>query len=165
MGEEMTMKTLPFIAGCVVSLGLFAGTAAAQNGFFPAAYYPANYGSGHHSSTFEEGVQRGYASVITARGQANALNGQAAISFQEARTRAIQNDELATTTYFRTRHINQEARNADRPARLSTDRYVAMAKSAAPERLTAQAYDTTFARLSWPSALAGEEFATNRDAM
>jgi len=158
------MKTLPCIASCLVGLAMATGTASAQN-FWPAAYYPGNNGYGYHSSTFEEGVQRGYASVITAQGQANALNGQAAISFQEARSRAIQNDELATTTYFRMRHINQEARNAERPARLSTDRYAALAKSAAPDRLSTQAYDTTFARLSWPAALSGDDFAADRDAM
>src|SRR5690349_12415551 len=107
----MNMKTLPFIPGCMVALSLVTGTVSAQNispnlNYSAPAYYPGNYGYGYHSSTLEEGVQRGYASVVSAQGQANYLNGQAAVYFQEARNRAIENDELATTTYFRTRHIN-----------------------------------------------------------
>jgi len=160
----MTMKKLPLIASCVVGLSLVVGTASAQ-GISPNWFYPGLANYGYHSSTLEEGVQRGYASVVSAQGEANYLNSQAAVSLQEARNRAIQNDELATTTYFRTRHINQEGRNAERPARLSTERYASLAKAAAPDRLGAQLYDTTFARLSWPAALSGDEFAADRDAM
>jgi hypothetical protein len=158
----MNMKTLPYIASCMAGLTLAAGTASAQ---ISRNYCGYTGGYGYHSSTFEEGVQRGYASVISAQGQANYLNGQAAVYFQEARNRAIQNDELATTTYFRTRQVNQEARNAGRPARLSTDRYASIAKAAAPGRLSNQEYDTTFARLNWPAAFAGNEFTADREAM
>jgi hypothetical protein len=166
------MKTIPSITTCLVGLSLIAGTASAQSlslsGNYPsnqAAWYPGNFGFGHHSSTFEEGVLRGYASVITAHGQANYLNGQAAVYFQEARNQAIKNDELATATYFRTRQINLAAREAERPARLSTEQYAVLAKKAAPDRLNSHDYDTTFARLTWPAALSGDEFATEREAM
>jgi hypothetical protein len=134
-------------------------------GFSSAAWYPGDYGYGYHSSTAEEGILRGYASVVTAQGQANYLNGQAAVYFQQARKQAINNNELATETYFRTRRVNLEARNAERPARLNSDQYAVLAKKAAPDRLTSHEYDTTFARLTWPAALSGDEFAEQREAM
>jgi hypothetical protein len=167
--EGIEMKTQTLIASCAFGLGLLVSSASAQSysisspTYSPAAaFYPGGLGYGYHSSTYEEGVLQGYASVITARGQANYLNGQAAVYSQEARSRAIKNNELATDTYFRTRQINQVSREVDR---LSSGQYAALAKKAAPDRLGSQAYDTTFARLTWPAALSGDEFAADREAL
>jgi hypothetical protein len=158
----------------VVGTSLVTGIASAQsyssNWNYPSCspvrnYYPGGYGYGSFASTYEQGVLQGYASVIQAQGQANYLNGQAAVYAQEARSRAIKNNELATETYFRTRQINHAAREAERPERFSAEQYAALAKKAAPDRLASHEYDTTFARLNWPAVLGGDEFAANRDAL
>lgn len=48
---------------------------------------------------------------------------------------------------------------------LSTEQLTVMAKKAAPERLDATQYNSTFGRLTWPSALAVPEFAADRDGL
>src|SRR5262245_55227841 len=70
--------------------------------------------SGYHSSTLEEGVQRGYADVVRSYGMANLLNSQAAGNFEQARKAYIENQLNATQTYFEMRRYNTEARRAER---------------------------------------------------
>jgi hypothetical protein len=135
------MKTslmIPTLMSVVVAL---AGVASAQsysgtNGYGAAGYYPAyggyGYGYGYHSSTYEEGVLRGMGALARARGEANYWNSVAAINRQEALARYIQNREQATETYFRMRQINQAARQAERPQRLSPEQYVMLARSKRP---------------------------------
>ncbi len=161
------------LSSCFAIATLVAGIASAQSyspslGHVGYSNYPGNFypgGSGYHSSTAEEGILRGYASVLQASGQANYLNSLAAINAEEARARYIKNRELATETYFRNRQINLAAREAERPERFSTVQYAALAKKGAPARLDRQQYDTTFGRLTWPVALMGDDFAADRDAL
>ena len=42
---------------------------------------------------------------------------------------------------------------------------MALAKVAAPDRLSPQDYDSTLGRLHWPSALLADDFAAERDAL
>ena len=125
-------------------------------------YYPS-YGYGYHSSTFEEGVLRGYADLTVAQGQANYLNSLASINGQEAYSRYLQNRQRTTDTYFYMRQANRAAREAEAPQRLSREQYAALAKKSAPEGLSERQYDRTLGRLNWPAALAGDEFAGERD--
>ena len=151
----------------VLAAGANAQTYTSGLGYAGSGYgYCGSYGGyGYHSSTAEEGILQGYASVLQASGQANYLNSLAAVNVEEARARYIKNRELATETFFRNRQINHAGREAERPIRLSPDQYSALAKMAAPERLSPQQYDTTFRRLSWPVALMGADFAKEREAL
>jgi len=166
------MNKLLTVTSFVASATLLTAIAAAQSytpslGYassFPSyGYYPGGYG--YHSSTAEEGILQGWASVLQAQGQGNYLNSLAAINNQEAHARYLKNRELATETYFRNRQINLASREAERPERLSSEQYAVLAKKAAPERLDATQYNSTFGRLTWPSALSVPEFAANRDAL
>jgi hypothetical protein len=125
------------------------------------------YGGGylHHSSTYEEGVQRGYAARVAAHGQANYLHSLAAINYQQARTLDLQNRKNTVDAYFYMRQANNSARAGARSERFTTEQYTALAKQAAPSRLSALEYDSTLGRLSWPAALVGDEFAAERDAL
>jgi hypothetical protein len=142
-----------------------AAAASAQTHVVPAYGYGGGYyddGYGYHASTLEEGVLRGYSSLAQGIGQRNYLNSLAAINFQEARSRSIQNRQRAIEGYFYNKQANNSARAAMRSPRLTEEQYVALAKVEAPARLTEQQYDRTFGRLNWPAALAGDEFAAER---
>jgi hypothetical protein len=123
------------------------------------------YGYGHYASTVEGGILEGWGGLVRSYGEANYFNSLAAINGQEAYSRYLQNAERGTEAYFRIKQINQAAREAQRPQRLSYEQYVALAKKYAPEGLSEQQYDRTLGRLNWPAVLTGEEFAAEREAL
>ena len=122
-------------------------------------------GFGYHSSTYEEGVLRGAAELTRAAGEANFYNSMAAERYESARQAAIQNRKLATDTYFAMRKVNQEARAAERPTRLSVDQYATIAQRMAPSPLAAQQYEPTTGKLGWPEVLMTKEFEADRNAI
>ena len=120
----------------------------------PVTAVRAQWGdSGYHSSTLEEGVQRGYADVVRSQGMANLLNSQAAGQYEQARKQYIENQLSATQTYFEMRRYNTEARRAERGTPLSTEQYVRLAREQAPEPLTATQLDPLTGAMSWPAPL------------
>jgi hypothetical protein len=143
-----------------------AGTPTNSVVYAPGVYAGEPYdGFGHYASTVEGGILEGWGGLIRSKGEANYFNSLAAINGQEAYARYVQNQERATETYFRIKQINQAAREANRPQRLSYEQYVSMAKKYAPEGLSEQQYDRTLGRLNWPAVLTGEEFSTERNAL
>jgi hypothetical protein len=165
------MKATFSSATVLVAMLAVAGVAQAQSGFAtPSAalagyggYYPGEYG--YHSSTLEEGWLRGLGALATSLGQGNYYNSLAAINAQEAYSRYVQNRQKAIEEYFYAKQTNRSARQAQRSQPLSREQYVALAKSEAPRRLTETQYNRTLGRLSWPGALAGGEFAAEREAL
>lgn len=155
------MKTTLNIASVLASVLTLAGSASAQVYGIPGAGYPF-YGNYHHASTVEQGVLDGYAAVNSSIGQANYFNSLAEINHQDARSRYIQNNRSAVESYFYVREANQSAR---KPVRLSQEKLTALAKVAAPDRLSPQDYDSTLGRLNWPAALLADDFAAERDAL
>jgi hypothetical protein len=136
-------------------------SASAQVYGIPGASYPY-YNNYHHASTVEQGVLDGYAAVISSAGQANYFDSLAAINYQDARSRSIQNNKAYVESYFYMKQVNTSAR---RPVRLSTEQLTVIAKDAAPDRLAPQDYDSTLGRLHWPAVLLADLFAPERDAL
>jgi hypothetical protein len=122
----------------------------------------AQWGYSYHSSTLEEGIQRGFADVVRSQGMANLYNAQAASQFQQARSQYIDNQYKATQTYFEMRRYNTEARRAERSAPLSTEQYVRLARVEAPQTLTNTQLDPLTGAIAWPVPLAGPEYAMFR---
>jgi hypothetical protein len=118
--------------------------------------------SGYHSSTLEEGVQRGYADVVRSQGMANLLNSQAAGQYEQARKVYIENQLKATQTYFEMRRYNDEARRAQRSTPLSMEQYVRLAREQAPEGLTSTQLDPLTGMVSWPAPLRAPAYAQFR---
>jgi len=116
------------------------------------------WGGGYHSSTAEEGVQRGYADVVRARGMANLMNSEAAINLQDADKKYLENRLTATQTYFEMRRYNQEARRAERSPPLSNEQYVRLARAQAPGRLSVSQLDPFTGKITWPTALQREKY-------
>jgi hypothetical protein len=142
-----------------VSARFIAATLVAFSAvLLPAAAAQAQYGWGgngysYHSSTLEEGVQRGYADVVRSYGMANLLNSQAATQIEQARKAYIENQMKATQTYFEGRRYNAEARQAARGTPLSMEQYVRLAREQAPDQLTATQLDPLTGTINWPSPL------------
>lgn len=169
------MKTT-FFASAFLTLLVLTTSASAQ-GYSPGGsvgfghghhHHVGGYGDsgfGYHSSTFEEGVLRGYGALVRSQGEANYFNSLARINNQEAYSKYLDNREKGTETYFRMQQINRAAREAQRPQRMTTEQYTSLAKKQAPDRLSEVEYDRTLGHLTWPAVLTGEEFAAERAAL
>ena len=155
------MKTAFSSASFLAGVLALAASASAQVYGIPGAGC-AMYGNYHHASTVEQGYLDGIAAVTASRGQANYFNSLAAVNWQDARSRYITNNKNAVDGYFYVRQANQSAR---KPVRLNTEQLTAIARNAAPARLTPQDYDSTLGRLHWPAALLGDDFVLERDAL
>lgn len=129
------------------------------------AQWGGGWGGGYHSSTLEEGVQRGFADVVRSQGMANYMNSMAASNFEDARTKNLQNRMLATQTYFDMRRVNQQARQAERGTPLSNEQYVRLARMQAPDRLSVSQLDPLSGLISWPPPLRREAYAEDRAAL
>ena len=123
-----------------------------------SAQYYGGWGGGYHSSTLEEGVQRGYADVVRSQGMANLMNSEAVINLQDAEKKHLENRLQATQTYFEMRRYNQEARRAERSTPLSNEQYVRLARAQAPGRLSVSQLDPFTGKITWPAALRREKY-------
>jgi len=120
----------------------------------PIAVAPINnWNYQHHASTFEQGYFQGAASVIQASGQANYSNSLAAVNFQEAYRRQLENSRLYVQVFLERREMVRQYldRYGDHPpTRETLDR---VAKAALPDRLSADEYDPATGTLVWPHIL------------
>ena len=133
----------------------------------PAAVASAQWGGGgygysYHSSTLEEGIQRGFADVVRSQGMANLYNAQAATEAEKARSAYLDNQYKATQTYFEMRRYNTEARRAERSSPLSSEQYVRLARVEAPDRLTPTQLDPLTGTVGWPEPLRRPEYDAYR---
>ena len=127
-----------------------------------AQYWGGGWGGGYHSSTLEEGVQRGFADVVRSQGMANLMNSEALINVEDARKKYLDNRMTATQTYFEMRRYNQEARRAERSTPLSNEQYVRLARAQAPARLSVSQLDPFTGKITWPTALQREKYVKLR---
>lgn len=149
------ITTLAFIV--VVTAGSFA---AAQNN---AVTTPINNWSYlRHSSTATEGYLRGQAAVVQAVGQTNYMNSVAAVNFQEASRRAIENKNLYVKKYFENKEINRQYREKYAPVPPTKEQWDRITQAALPDRLTAENYDPTTGALIWPHILRTEQYTAFR---
>ncbi len=118
-----------------------------------------------HASTYEEGVQRGFADVVRAAGDFNYNTSLANINNQIARDLAINNDLKATEAFFQKRQINRQARAAERRVKPTQEQLQDIAARRAPERLTAADVDRETRRIYWPATLMRDEYSATRNAV
>ncbi len=125
-----------------------------------AQYYGGGWG--YHSSTIQEGAQRGFADVVRSAGAANLLNSEATIKYEDARKKYLENRLQATQTYFDMRRLNDEARRSERSLPLSTEAYARLARQQAPERLSVSQLDPLTGTIVWPAPLRRPEYDAPR---
>lgn len=153
----LLMATALLVVGAVVS----GQTAPYVPGGGYGGYGSSDYGHSH-ASTYEEGVQSGFADVVRSAGAANLMNSAAAKNYEDARKKYIENRLQATQTYFESRRINQESRDAERSRPLSTEQYVRLARQQAPERLSVSQLDPLSGIITWPASLRSAEYKQDR---
>jgi hypothetical protein len=142
---------------------LIAGGSAqlqAQN----AALAPpiVNWSYQRHASTPIEGFLRGHADVVQSAGQAHYLSSLAAINYQEAVRRDIENRGLFVRTYFENKELNRQFREKYAAAPPSREQWARVSALANPARLSAEHYDSS-GRMVWPHILRGDEYRAFRD--
>lgn len=150
-----------FLASAALALTAAASSASAQNNGVALAPI-TNWSYGHHSSTFEEGYMQGAASVLQASGQANYANSLAAVNFQEAYRRQLENSRLYVQVFLERREMVRQYldRYGDHPP--TKEQLERIAKNALPDRLTADEYDLSTGKLVWPHILRDDAYAPFR---
>jgi hypothetical protein len=148
---------------CIV----LAPAAAAQGQVFDNYFdgYGGGYGYSYHSSTAEEGIQRGYADIVRSQGMANLLNSKAAKEWEQARKDYIDNRLRATQTYFEMRRVNEDYRASQRSSPLSMEAYVRLARQQAPDPLSTSQLDSLSGAIGWPAALRKEQYGPLRQQL
>jgi hypothetical protein len=166
----MTMRAIILTAAVIMSL-FGVSVASAQvcdpTGGTAASTLPWYYDGGYsyHASTYEEGVLRGSAAVITSLGQYNLDTSKAAINIEEAKSRYLDNALKYTETYFATRRVNREQREMEMGPRATAQELAAFAKDGAPKRLDGTQYEPALGRVFWPALLQDDAFAPERSAI
>jgi len=147
----------------LLSFGILAvATAQYPPGPVPPWPYPVFH---HHSSTYEEGVQRGFADIIRSAGAANLMNSEAAKNYEDARRKNIDNRVYGTEKYFQMRQLNRAARAAERSRQPTMEDLIRYASQRAPDRLSPTALDPLTGVISWPTILRGTAYDSDRQKL
>lgn len=114
------------------------------------------------ASTPGESFARGRAAVIRSQGEANRLNSQAAVNFQEARARAGDSARAGLENYFAIRREARAYRQAERGARPTPEELQRRAQAAKPDPLSPSEFDALTGEINWPILLRDDKFDTSR---
>lgn len=116
-----------------------------------------------HSSTFEEGYLRGSAAVIQSAGQANYMNSIAAVNYQEATRKQIENQGLYVRNNIKNRELVHQFRERYRPSAPTQEEWQRVTEASLPDRLTTDQFDPITGKLIWPYILRSEEYRAFRE--
>lgn len=123
----------------------------------------AQDGGYDHASTVQEGAARGMADVISAAGQANLMNSEAAKNYEDARKKNIENHLTYTETYFQMKSINEQYRDAHKRPPPTQEQLIRMNNSRRPDRPSSNQVDPLTGEIHWPPALRKAEYQKERD--
>lgn len=155
------MRKLNLLAAVLLA-SIFCGVAHAQNGSIATAPI-YNWSYQRHASTPTEGYLRGQASVLQAAGQTNYANSLAAVNFQEAYRRQLENSRLYVQTFFERRELANQYFEKYKPAPLTKEQWERISQASLPDRLSPQEYDPVTGKLVWPHILRTEQYAALRN--
>ena len=122
-----------------------------------------NWSYYRHASTPTEGYLRGQASIISSVGQTNYTNSLAAVNFQEAYRRQLENSRLYVQTFFERRELARQYYEKYNPIPPTKEQWARITEASLPDRLTKDQYDPVTGRLVWPHILRTEEYAALRN--
>ena len=157
---------LTLITGAVVSL--WCGAAGAQvasvTPVVSAMPWFAGGGYGYYGGGTAAGNYfMGFAQVIRAEGEYNAMTAQGMVNFEEARSKYIDNVNRWTQAYFQMREANDAyqrqkfARNKHSPETLAMS-----AAAEVPLRPSSYELDPVTGKVTWPAPLLEPEYAALR---
>ncbi|WP_153556523.1 hypothetical protein [Roseimaritima sediminicola] len=140
-----------------------APPASGSEGYAPAIAYPDNGFSWlHHASTAEEGMLRGAAAFVEAAGKGNYYHSIAAMNYQEAYRRAIENTVHRAEAYYARRDLWSDHQERYRRKPLDMEGYEKLAAARSPARLTGDQYNPESGAIRWPYPLDSAVFAEHR---
>ena len=156
------MKTTPHIRSSItaltVAIGLSGLSHAQSDG--PAIAAPiTNWEFVDHSSTFGEGIQRGYASVLRGAGELAYMDSLAAINYQEAFKKALENRVAYTKAAMDIKAMRAEYRERYAPRPFVGEARKRAIEYYLPKKLTATQFNSDTSEIVWPHILRQSEFA------
>lgn len=126
----------------------------ADSGYAPAIRYPDQSLSFlDHSSTAGEGYLRGAGALARGVGAANLDHSLAAMNYQEAYRRSLENSLRYAETYYARRDLWFDYQEATRREPLSMEGYRRIAEAEGANRLTAEQIDLETGKIRWPALL------------
>jgi hypothetical protein len=134
------------------------------------AYNPYGYGFGGYGwplggGTVAGNYLYGQSQVIRAQGEYLNNESQAAINFETARAKDLENQSAYARTYFEKQKVNQDYRDAHRPAKATPEQLARLAKSGVPGRPDRSELDQPSGIILWPDALMDGAFEGARKEM
>ncbi|MCR9115618.1 MAG: hypothetical protein NXI22_01555 [bacterium] len=149
---------------------LMTSVASLASAEFPAGSYATDqqgryYGPSviqRHSSTYQEGVLRGYADFARGVGQYNYLTELARINRQIAVREALANEQLRVETHYNKKRIRQQYLDETATPRVTQQDAENIARDRAPERLDSYHYEPALGKVFWPALLQNDVFASQR---
>ena len=115
------------------------------------------------SSTAAEGYQRGLSGIISAQGQRNLSNSQAAINMTDARSSQIDNQVKSVNAFWEKKDIYSE-RQQQEFAQIEQKRSAYLAKHGLGS-LTAEEFDRTTGRITWLKVLEQKQYDPYRNTL
>ena len=131
-----------------------------DSGYLDPGYYTGDTSGG--ASTYEEGVQRGFADVVRSDGLRRLATSEAMKNVEDARRAYIDNRLKATQTYYDMKRMNNDYRASQRSQPLSFEGYVRLARAQAPDRLSVSQLDPFTGNIAWPAILRDPRYAQDR---
>jgi hypothetical protein len=123
------------------------------------------FGMGGWASTAQQGAADGISQVVRSQGYTNLKNSEAAINWEEAKTKEIDNRMKWTETYFEMRKTNREARAAEDGPPVTQEQAIRLAKMAAPPRLGSTQLDPVTGHIEYPTVLRDDIFTPYREEL
>jgi len=150
------------VVGMVILMSAWASIGFAQwrGGWGPG------WGGGYHASTAGEGYMRGMGDLVRSAGAANLMNSAAAINYEDARSKNLDNRLKGTQTYFEMKRINREARQGtDFRSAPTAEEMFRMNSALKPKALSTNDLDPVVGTISWPSVLQDDMYKADRAAL
>ena len=130
----------------------------------PAIAYPNyNWSYSDHASTYQEGTMRGQAAILSSSAELSYLNSVAAINFQEAQRRSIENSVAYMKAYLDRKEMRDEYMERYRPKPFVGEARQKVVDYYRPKKLSAAQYDGETGKITWPHILRQVQYAPVRN--
>lgn len=157
------MRSMKMLIGSVILVmaALPASVASAQWG----GYGVFGYGGGFGGGTLEGNYLQGWSQVIRAQGEYNLNTAQAGISYEDARSKYLDNNRKWSQNLMQMREEQQRLAIQQREINRQTNAERAAALAARPRvsrGLAPNSLDPLTGRITWPELLLGRDFDAPR---
>lgn len=120
------------------------------------------YGGGW-VGTAASSYEHGFADVVRSAGIANLYDSQAALNYEDARSKDLDNRLKATETYFNMRRMNDQYRQAERGTPATAEQLFRWAHRDVPRALNSYEFDPLTSQVNWPLVLRAPGYQDFRD--